>query len=255
MSDIGIESPAADPAFAAAPAVEVTPAAPAPETPAPEAAPEAPEDLSKFGEHADYIKELRAESAARRVAAKKYEDALKGYTPEEQEVWLGLQQELVNDPRSAAAKFQQIAKEILGADEPATPAVPETDLPTDKPLTQADITKILADRDAKTQADQDLAAATTKVVTEAEDLGYKQGSAEWRELMFLARYETDGDLAKAHEKRETRDAAAVEAYLAKKAGQGGIPVSHGAGDTPSQTAAITTFEGAREALRARLNAQ
>lgn len=249
------------------PEVEPVAEAPAPlanplenPTPAPAVTPEADTDpfdneqVQQFDRK--YVQKLREEAAERRTAAKKYEEAFSGYTPEEQAVWFALQQELVHDPKSAAAKFQDIANEILGTKPDAAPAAPAADAPAaDKPLTQADVDRILSERDTKAQSDREVADATKKVVDEAVALGYEQGSAEWRELMFLARYEAEGDLTKAHEIREGRNKAAVEAYLAEKSGQGGVPVSHGGGDTPSQSQAIATFADAGEALRARLNAQ
>lgn len=266
MSDIAPEAtPVADPT----PAAETPPVNPL-ETPAPAATPEIDSDpfdneqVQQFDRK--YVEKIRKEAADRRTATKKYEDAYAGYTPEEQAVWFTLQQELVNSPKTAAAKFQQIANEILGSTPEATPPVADPEPPAEEPkfLTQADFEAALTQREAKATEEREVAEATNKVVAEAEGLGYKQPNAAdaseaeksaWRELMFLARYEADGDLAKAHGIREARSKAAVEAYLAEKAGQGGIPVSKGAGDTPSQTAPVTSFSGASDALRARLAAQ
>lgn len=250
MSDIAPDVAPA-PAPAPAPVNPLETPAPAP-APAPEAAdPFDNEQVQQFDRK--YVEKIRTEAAERRVASKKYEDAFSKYNEQEQAVWFELAQELVTDPKSAATKFQQIAAEILGAPaEPAVPVAPVADPAGEKPLTQADIDRILAERDSKSQQERDLAAATSKVVSEAEALGYKQGSAEWRELMFLARYEADGDLTKAHGMRDARSKAAVDAYLAQKAGQGGIPVSKGGGDVPSEAHAPATFGAASEALRTRL---
>lgn len=206
------------------------------------AAEPASDDVGRFGEHGNYIKELRGEAAKYRTEAAPYKEAFGTYSPEEQAVWFDLAKQLANDPKAAAARFQEIATGILGADEPDAVEPPEG---ADKPLTQAELDAKLKERDDANQ----LREITAKIETDAASLGYKKEDAEgWRDLMVTAQYVTNGDLHKAHAHLEAKKQAIIDGYLADKQ-TGGVKLPTNGG-TPGQAAEpITSFANASEAFK------
>src|SRR5690606_6293431 len=98
------------------------------------------------------------------------------------------------DPASTAADFEAIAQRIreqLGGDEPATTPNPAED-DAEKPLTRADPERIERERAVE--------AATRQIQAEAESLGYKDGTPEYAQLIWVANNDKEAgrDLQKAH---------------------------------------------------------
>lgn len=244
MSDItpGGDAPAAD----AAPA-----GAPAPTAPAPAAA----DDLGKFGEHGAYIKELRAEAAKYRTANKPYEEAFGAYSDEDRAVWTDLAKMMQSDPIKAAAEMSRIGGALT---EQLTPkqqaAVDKKDAEAEtgeKGMTRAEVEQFISDRDASQAQERAVNDITAKVATK-----FPAGTAEHREVLFLAANETGGDIDKAFAKMEERKQAVIDGWLTgkKSKADGPRPVStQGAATGTAQP--IRNLKDSRAALEARLAAQ
>lgn len=229
-----------------APVVETAPVADAPVVDAPVVdvpAADVFDDAKVQSFDRPYVEKIRKEAADRRTAMKPYEEAFGGYNAEEQAVWFDLAKQLANDPKAAAARFQEIATGILGADEPAAVEPPEG---ADKPLTQAELDAKLKERDDANQ----LREITAKIESDAAGLGYKKEDAEgWRDLMVTAQYVTNGDLHAAHAHLVAKKQGWIDGYLKEKE-TGGVKLPTNGG-TPGQPAEpVTTFASASDAFRA-----
>lgn len=230
-----------------APAVEAPPAAdpaPAPDPAPAEVDPFDSAEVQQFDR--SYVEKLRKEAADRRTAHQPYAEAFGTYSAEEQAVWFDLAKELTANPKAAAEKFQQIAKEILG-DPNAAPPPPAPD--ADKPLTQAELEAKFAERD---QAQQ-LKEITAKIVSDATEMGYKVDTPEYRRLAFVAQYETGLDLKKADEMLKAERQAIIDGYVADKANGPRLPQN--GGGAGAEATPIKSFSDASDALRAMLAAQ
>lgn len=207
----------------------------------PPAAPEAPETFDR-----KYVEDLRGEAAEYRTKYAPYRDAFEGYDDESREALLAIARDIVANPRNAAERMVQVAKGLTGEE---FDSLLSDEGP--KPLTQEDLQKEFEKRERE-KSEQ---AAIAAVEQEAQTLGYKQGTADYADLMFRAYNEHSGDLNAAHQAREEQRQAIIDAYLKEKAeGNGsfppvttdGGPVS-GSDDTPKN------WEQARAALTARLS--
>lgn len=210
------------------------------------------DDLGTFGEHGAYVKELRAESAGHRTkaaaaaaAAKKYDDAFAGYDDDEKAVWLELATGLLNDPTATADRLQEIADRARG------PKAPEPVAGDDAPLTKAQLDKVLKEREDAADLDKRTAA----IVTQAEGLGYKNGSVAYRTLLITAQ-ENGGDIAGAHAAIQAERQGIIDAYVAAQAAAAdGTPTPAGAAAPAGQERKITTFNEAGDAFRELLAAR
>lgn len=241
-SDVPPAEPAGGdaPAAAAPDAPPVNPllADPAPEpaaTPDPAAAPASDGAAAYSGDAGDtspegetfprsYVEELRQESAKYRTKAKTFEEAFSGYDDDSREAFLSLAKDLLEAPEDAAKRMLEVSRNLLG-DQFDTFLAED---PTDKPLTAADVDRIMAEREQKAQAD----AAVKAVEQEARDLGYTDGSPDIAELFWHAHNETGGDLKAAHEKVQARKQAIIDEYLAQKQADGSafpVPTTAGVG--------------------------
>lgn len=214
-------------------------AAPAPETPAAEAPPE-DEEPKSFS--ADYVKELRRESANYRTRAKQYE-VFERYTEEDRQVWNSLAETMLNDPRAAAAQMKQIAEALLADEEAETePEAPAHQGPDPKYLTREDYDRL---RQEEAQALQ-----VSKIEADARALGYDTEGTDYINLLLIANRETNGDIHKAHETIKAREQAIVQKYLAEKAAEAnGTPKVPAAGSAVSGERQITNLKDASKAVR------
>ena len=215
---------------------------PAPEISAPEGGePPAPETFDR-----EYVEKLRREAADYRTKYGVYRDAFDGYDDESREALLSIARDIVANPRNAAERMVQVAKGLTGEE---FESLLNDEGP--KPLTQEDLQKEFEKREREKEEQQAIAA----VEQEANTLGYKQGSADYADLMFRAYNDHSGDLKAAHEAREAAKQAIIDEYLKSKAeGNGSFPPvstdgapSTGSDDTPKD------FNAARAALLARLS--
>lgn len=245
----------------AAPAAEATPAGtPAVETPAaaPAAAPAADPFDTPEVETFDrkYVTGLREENAKHRTAVKRYEEAFKGWTPEDQDVWLETVGLASQSPAVAADRLRQIADLLhKGATvEQAVEQVAEGAAAEEpKFLTQAELDAQLAEREQNRLVEQHVVA----IKKQAAELGYEEGTAAYHNLLWRATNETGNDLAKAHEAIEAERQAVIDAYVAAKAAEAEAnPLGAGAGGAHVSGAVEHdgTFATARARTEARLRA-
>lgn len=245
MSDIstGGDAPTGDAPAAAAPATA------APGAPAAPAAAE--EDLSPFGEHAGYIKELRAEAAKYRTSAKSYEDVFGQYADEDREVWFELAKLTASDPAAAAAKFEEIAGGLKSRYSEPTPDPAPAGDPKSEPITAEKLEQLLAEREQKAEIDRQVAAINKQV---ADKFG--EGTPESHLALRYAAQETNGDIDAAIAKVEAYQQGIVDKFLTGKQQQAdkfGTPVTS-TGSPAGEGKPVKTFQDARAATLARIAA-
>lgn len=204
------------------------PAAPATESTAtPEAAQPAPapaaqdttepegDDDSRFGEHAAYIKQLRQESAKYRTErnelVEQYGKRFEGLAPEDANLFLEVVEAYKTDPAAAARWMEENAQALRARLGPDAAAAVQQQADADKPLTRAEVERIMAEREQAAQQ-QAAVAAVNKQVT---DLGIDPASYAGKALMLRAIEDHKGDIAAAHAAMQAeRDALAKEAVAA-----------------------------------------
>lgn len=231
-----------------------TPESTVPASPAAESDPFDNAEVQTF--ERSYVEKLRKEAADRRTAAKAYEDAFSGYSPEQREGWLSLAQSLASDDptvRAEAAKImQEVSNDILGAGsitETGEKPAGEPDLGEKQFLTEEQLEAKLAEREQKAAID----AEVRKVNEEVAALGYKEGTPDYNDLMWRAVNQHDHDLQAAHAARQAERQAVIDSYLADIE-KNGAPRLPGAGQPGNQPSAITDFKGARASVEARIAA-
>jgi hypothetical protein len=244
------------------PAEGKTPPAPAP-APAPATPPaptgDAPTD-DPFDKGADsfdraYVEKLRQESARYRTEAKTFKEAFDGLDQGDQQAFLELAQLYKTDPNAAGKWMRENGDALLaaigGSEEPPIPTGDD-----DKPLTRAELNKILADQErSRTES-----AAVQSVNQQVTELGLDPASHAGKALMLRALDEHDGDIAAAHkaitDEQAAAKKAAIDEYLAGKAAGADTPTpvigSGAAGEADKKPANVTE---ATQMLLARLNAQ
>lgn len=203
-----------------------------------------------------YVEKLRREAADRRTAVKTYEDAFSAYTPDQREGWLALASKLAaDDPDSQAEAAQimlEVAQSILGpgsiTETIETPSG-EPDLGENQFLTAEQLEAKLAERERKAAID----AEVVKVQQEVTELGYKEGTADYQDLMWRAVNQHGHDLKAAHEARQADRQAVIDAYLADVEANSGVTVPR-AGQPGLQSSPITDFKSARASVEARIAA-
>lgn len=232
-------------AAASIPADSTQPGAPA--APEPDGLDSLPESWQKE------IRSLRDEAAAGRTSHKPYKEAFDGYSDADVQVLLNLASTIKTDTKAGAEMMRQIADALLaeGADTPA-PAPAETPASgaEDKPLTRADIEKMMAEKDTSAK----LKSAEDAIVAEAKDLGYNTGTRQYYALLMEAKLHHKGSLADAHTALEAERQSVIDTYLAKKKSDAeATPTAgSGAGGPPSGEKPIKTFADARAAFEARV---
>lgn len=207
-----------------------------------------------------YVKQLRQEAAQHRTRAKAYEEAFNGYTPEQQEYFLGLARGLA-DPSlqgKTAAELKDIAERILAASEEGVGPTGEPD-PDAQPLTRKEFKEL-----QKQQRDEEQhAAAIQQIESEATALGFPpfvdepDGPApNMRYSMLLhaaQRPDVAGDMKKAAEHVEKYEKTIIDGHAARLQ-ESGKKWPPPAGTAPNTGAAEPqerpTFAGARKAALA-----
>lgn len=257
-SDITIGEPAGAPAPAATEAPPAAAPAAVPEAAAPETDLFDDEKVETFSR--DYVKKLRDEAAKHRTDKQRYEQAFKGWEPDDQEVWLTTIALANQNPDLAAAELSRIAA-LLKKDPDATPeqiaeaaAGPDGKGTKIEPevITKADLDRILAERETAAATER----ALTEIKTEAKELGYAEGTPDFITLMWLAQNETKGDLKEAHKKIEARNQAIIDGFVQSKAAAADQPANAaGGGLSVDGSTPIKSISDASNALRAALDAQ
>lgn len=239
-----VEPPPVEPAVTEPPAPEATPAA---EPAAPAVEQEGFDALPAWAQKE--IRDTRAEAAKYRTSAaatKPVAEVLGKFDEGSQARIVELLDLTATDPATAAGAWREIADLLEG--KPAEP--PAADPDADKPLTRADLERIQKERDdAKAAAD-----ATAAIEREAGELGYTPGTGDYVTLLWSARNEHGGDLKKAHEALEAKEAQIVEKYLAKKKAEAAaVPTAgSGTGAPPANDNKPRTFADADAAAKERL---
>lgn len=237
-----------------APAAEEAPQSdPAPQATEPEVDLETLPEGDKFDRA--YVEKLRRESANYRDRAKKYNDAFDGYEDEAVQEWLSLATSLRNDPRSAAQRFAELAEAINQqyADEAVSDEPPVSDnemFSEDRPLTRAEVEKLLADRDREA----DMQRRVAQIHADAQSLGYQKGTQDYDRLLWEAGRLPSGSIQDAHAKLQAERQAVIDGYLAKL-GTAPNPVVPQGGAPASQEKGFDSFEEASAALDAWLAGQ
>lgn len=213
MSDIS-------PTTADAPAVVDTPA-PA-DTPAAAPAADLFDDAKVQSFDRAYVEKLRNEAAERRTKHAPFEEAFGAYSPEDQAVFLDLAKTFAADPSAGVDRFEHLATELRkqypGQKTPtATELAAEAGAEgTDKPMTRSDVEAYL-----KEQRDADAQEAAVKSITAEVAAVYPVGTADHREVLWLAANETNGDIKAAIAKQAEREQAVVAKFLTGKKEQAG----------------------------------
>lgn len=213
----------------------------------------------------DYVEKLRKEAAENRVRAKEVADkwqpwaeTLDGFEADDRQAVLELATALRTNPEAA----EQWMKAYLGLDDEGGGTEPTPTEPTageSNYLTAEDVKRILAE-ERQEQARQ---AEVQAISSEAKKLGYDpaaaKGSPEWRryaELMAVASYSTDGDLAAAHKQIEAERQRVVADFLESKKNTGGAtPPPNGAGAAPSTERQISSIDEGYRAAKERFGAR
>lgn len=246
----------ADP-VAAAPASDAAASEAAAQAAAAEADPFDNAEVQQFDR--TYVQKLRDEAAKHRTDKKKFEDAFTGWEGEDADVWLDVIKAAAdpNSKGSAAETLRKIA-DLLAPGDPAKPAAEAAAQAAEaaegadaasKPLTQADIDRIFAEREAQAQQD----AALKAIKDEAKELGYEERTADYAQLMFYANFETKGDLKAAHEKIQANRQAVIDEYVRTKAADANLPTGGtGGGFHVSDEKKPKTISEASDALLAML---
>lgn len=243
--------------FPATPPVEVPPPAdpPADAPIVEDAAPggDMPEEpsLDRLDGEVDsaYLERLKNESIKHRLEAKDvrqqfepWKDVLTGWDADE----AAAVRELL-----VAAKEGNVdaIKEILGLGGDPTPeAQPAPTAEAQGYLTQADLERILSEREQRAQIDAQVKA----IENEAKELGYEQGSNDYALLFKIAHEKTDGDLQAAHQQVQAWKQSLVDQFVAQKADAPIAPPS--AGGPASGEREIRTLDDSKAAALARFNA-
>jgi hypothetical protein len=254
------DDPADTPAPAAAPA-----SAPAAAT-APDAA-SSGDDLGKFGEHADYIKQLRAESARYRTErnqarddAGRYTSAFEGLDDAMRESLLALPAYLKGTPdqrAEAAAWMNGLANSLTAAEQAEVRGdIADASDEAGRSLSPSEVEKIvnakLAERDQQAAVDKELGSIRSQV----EALGFAWESKEAHALLAVA-LDEGGDIAKAHAVMAGWAQSAVDKFVdSRKADAGSpTPAPTTGGGTGAAPVEIHSIKDAAKGVNAMLAAQ
>lgn len=225
---------------------------PAVETPAAEVEHTIPEPTAEQDSFdRAYVEKLRRESAGYRERAKRYNDVFDGYEEDAVEEWLTLAATLKEDPKTAAARFAELAEAINSQfQEEGQAEVAAIEAEADAPLTRKELEAFWAAKQAETEQ----AMLVKKIELDAKELGYEKGSDDYELLLFEASRLKNGSIQEAHAKIEARNKAILDAHLAKL-GMQPNPKVPAEGAAASQERQLKTFEEANSALDAWLASQ
>lgn len=191
------------------------------------------------------IRNLRAESAKHRTAAKPYTEVFDRFDEPSRQVLLDLAKTIASDPLAGAARMKELADLIEKGNNPP-PAEPDPE--GDRPLTRAEYEQLQKQHEEQAAQAREQAA----IQQEAEGLGYTAGTRQYWSLLWSAANEHGGDLQAAHKALEAERQSAVDAFLAQKRGDAaGTPVAGSAGEAPANDNPIRTLKDARAAAEAR----
>ena len=196
-----------------------------------------------------YVQKLRDEAAKHRTAAAPYKEVFDAYDEADKEIWFDLAKSMATDPKVGAQKMLELAQGLLesgdteGANKVLDGVEGEPEYLTAAQL-QAEFDK--REKQAK------LNAEVETINAEAKELGYKENSPAWRDLMSRALHDHNYDLKAAHAAREAERQSVIDEFVASK-GQGPV-VTSAPGTAPATGTVPKTMEEAREATRARLKA-
>lgn len=200
-----------------------------------------------------YVEKLRQENAGHRTKAKQYEDVFGGYDDNDRAVILETFAELRANPEAGTARLEAIAsdlrKQFPGQKTPTAEELADAQAEGDKPLTRAEMQKMLSERDEKAEIEK----STQAVIAEAEKLGYKPGTDLYRRMMWTAANVTDFDLDKAHEHLKAERQLVIDEFLAEREKDAAGAANGGPGGASTgKEKKIMTFGDAAEATHARL---
>lgn len=192
---------------------------------------------------AEYVADLRRESANYRIKAQQLGAPWEGVTEDDQKVWQEMIRITQKDPKAGAEYMQNIAKYLQGGQDPA----PQEQ----RSMSQQDIARMVDERVSAATQSQIVA----DINREAQDLGYKPGSLDYMNLLWVAEHETNTDLKAAHKRlEESRESWVNSEIERKRAEMNGWPTPVRGGTPPAPVEnKIKSFEDARKAMDARLD--
>lgn len=195
------------------------------------------------------VSELRDENAKRRVAAKDYavfeEETTKPFLAAAQALAAGQTDEVSAWMVRNAAAVLGVEPDMLlalaeGGDDDGDDGEEEPGGFTPEQL-QEMMSQMLDERLSQERTSSEVSA----IQAEAESLGYKVGSRDYQDLLWLTMNETEGDMAAAHAKRLADVQGVINGYLEeKRAASAPRQVS---GQAPGTERKITNFDQARAA--------
>jgi hypothetical protein len=242
-----------------APAAE--PAAAEPVTPEPAAEDTFDPNLEADQYPKSYVERLRKEAAGYRTRAQEYDDVFGNIDPQDRQIWLGMARETYRDPKAGAewmAKVSQGVLEGLSPEEAVDAAgaeptqKPDAEGADDEPLTKAGLEKWYADRRAAEKATEEQESLVRSIVKDAEGLGYKENTADFNNLLWIAVNETGNDLSKAHEVMQASRQAIIDSWVEEKR-KGGATLTPGTGvPTVGAPTQIKSMADAHRAAKARI---
>ena len=172
-----------------------------------------------------YVERLRNEAAEARTKVKTYED-LDKLTPEKRDAWLTLARTMETDPLKAYQWLDDLVKESGVRAATSTEGSQPLVAAGDKPLTQADLERVLGERDAARLNEQLIG----EVYGELRDVGLDAESPDPATaalsiaVMKVAADHTAGDIKAAYDLVVTAPRQkAIDDYVAEKANQGRTP--------------------------------
>lgn len=210
---------------------------------------ELPVDQDQFDRK--YVERLRREAASYRDRAKKYQTVFDGYEEEAVNEWLQLASTLKEDPKTAAARFAELAEAINKQyEEPEPEVVDGAHVEGEKPLTKAEFEKLWAEK----QYEVDINQRVVRIESDAKELGYEPKSDRYDYLLWKAARLPSGSVQEAHEHILREEQAIFDRRVQEMGGKPN-PVVPAGGVAPSGERQLKTFAEANEALDAWLASQ
>lgn len=241
-ADPAVPEPVADPAEGANP----DPAAPpAGDEPAKTGLDALPEEWQKE------VREAREEAKRYRLRAKEYDEVYDGLDDAGRGFLLELNKALkAGDTDAAQAMWDQLFTADPADPDPAA-APPATAMSAD------DIDRIVEEKLAAREQARQKEQAIADLDHQAEALGYKPGTRDYVNLLFVANHETNGDIAAAAEALKADRQKVIDEFLASKASDSEQHTTPAApnGSAPSGERPITDLRQAKAGLEEWLASQ
>lgn len=202
-----------------------------PEAVAPAEAPSFADDLPEVPDQPvfdrGYVVKLREEAARHRTELRElqtkhsaFDEVYAGYEPDDVATWLDLARTWSQNPSAAAEMMRDIAQAVLaegGTPEEAVAAAEAVaEEASDRPLTAADVDRLVSERLAAVEAEHAMQAAIQGIHQQVKDLGFEPDSMMGTMLMWVAHNQTGGDLTAAKASLDQHNQSIIDSYLQTK---------------------------------------